>query len=149
MRRIAGVHGNLSPESAMICSMSPKKRTSDVKVRRHAKIGRMIPAGYGALKGQYVIRKGVDITKPIYEQVGRRRTEEARLGLIDPAGVLLDTHAAIWLLSGEPMSADALEAIAQAQLEGKLFLSPITGWEAALALTKRDGRPDLGNRDGA
>jgi PIN domain nuclease of toxin-antitoxin system len=47
------------------------------------------------------------------------------------------------------MAADALEAIAEAQLDGKLFLSPITGWEAALALTKRGGRPDLGNRDGA
>ena len=47
------------------------------------------------------------------------------------------------------MSADALEAIAQAQLDDKLFLSPITGWEAALALTKRVGRPDLGGRDGA
>jgi PIN domain nuclease of toxin-antitoxin system len=46
------------------------------------------------------------------------------------------------------MSADALEAIAKAQLAGELFLSPITGWEAALALTKRDGRPDLGGRDG-
>jgi PIN domain nuclease of toxin-antitoxin system len=64
-------------------------------------------------------------------------------------GVVLDTHAAIWLLNGESMSADALEAIAQAQLDGKLFLSPITAWEAALALTKRGGRPDLGNRDGA
>ncbi len=47
------------------------------------------------------------------------------------------------------MAADALEAIAEAQLDGKLFLSPITGWEAALALTKRGGQPDLGNRDGA
>ena len=46
------------------------------------------------------------------------------------------------------MSADSLDAIAEAQLGGKLFLSPITGWEAALALTKRDGRPDLGDRDG-
>jgi PIN domain nuclease of toxin-antitoxin system len=46
------------------------------------------------------------------------------------------------------MSADALEEIAQAQLNGKLFLSPITGWEASLALTKRDSRPDLGGRDG-
>lgn len=47
------------------------------------------------------------------------------------------------------MSADALEAIAQAQLDVKLFLSPITGWEAALALTKRELRPNLGERDGA
>jgi hypothetical protein len=51
-------------------------------------------------------------------------------------------------LNGEPMSADALEAIAEAQLDRKLFLSAITGWEAALALTKRDSRPDLGGRDG-
>lgn len=58
--------------------MSSKKRTSDgVKVRRDAKTGRMIPAGYGALKGQYLIRKGVDVTKPIYEQVGRRSRKKA------------------------------------------------------------------------
>ena len=72
----------------------------------------------------------------------------AQQGLSALAGAVLDTHAAIWLLNGEPMSADALEAIAEAQLAGKLFLSPITGWEAALALTKREGRPDLGGRDG-
>jgi PIN domain nuclease of toxin-antitoxin system len=46
------------------------------------------------------------------------------------------------------MSADALEAIAEAQLDSRLFLSPIMGWEAALALTKRDSRPDRGGRDG-
>jgi hypothetical protein len=31
----------------------------------------MIPAGYGALKGEYVVREGVDVTKPIFEQVRR------------------------------------------------------------------------------
>ena len=66
-----------------IHGMKSKKPTSDgVKVRRDARTGRMIPAGYGALKGQYVIRKGVDVTKPIYEQVGRRsrgKTETKKL----------------------------------------------------------------------
>jgi hypothetical protein len=52
--------------------MSTKKQTSaSVTVARDAKTGRMIPAGYGALKGQYVVRKGVDVTKPIFEQVCR------------------------------------------------------------------------------
>jgi hypothetical protein len=47
--------------------MSTKKHT--VAVGRDAKTGRMIPAGYGALKGKYVVREGVDLTKPIFEQV--------------------------------------------------------------------------------
>jgi hypothetical protein len=52
--------------------MSTKKHTSAcVNVRRDAKTGRMIPAGYGALKDQYVVRSGVDVTKPIFEQVQR------------------------------------------------------------------------------
>ena len=27
------------------------------------------PEGYGALQGQFVVRPGLDLTKPIYEQV--------------------------------------------------------------------------------
>ena len=51
---------------------SASKHTStSVTVGRDAKTGRMLPAGYGALKGQYVVRKGVDVTKPIFEQVRR------------------------------------------------------------------------------
>jgi hypothetical protein len=50
--------------------MTTKKHASDtVAVGRDAKTGRLIPAGYGALKGKYVVRKGVDVTKPIFEQV--------------------------------------------------------------------------------
>jgi hypothetical protein len=50
--------------------MSTKKYASDtVAVSRDAKTGRLIPAGYGALKGKYVVREGVDLTKPIFEQV--------------------------------------------------------------------------------
>lgn len=55
-----------------IVHMSMKKQNSlHVTVVRDAKTGRMIPAGYGALKGQYAVRKGVDVTKPIFEQVRR------------------------------------------------------------------------------
>jgi len=52
--------------------MSTNKHTSACgAVSRDAKTGRMIPAGYGARKGEYVVRGGVDITKPIFEQVRR------------------------------------------------------------------------------
>ena len=57
--------------------MSTKKHASDtVAVRRDAKTGRMIPAGYGALKGKYVVRKGVDVTKPVFEQVRCRASRK-------------------------------------------------------------------------
>jgi PIN domain nuclease of toxin-antitoxin system len=61
-------------------------------------------------------------------------------------GILLDTHALFWLVSGqEQLSEDALIAIAQCQEAGALFVSPITAWELAIAAQKpphRD-RPDL------
>jgi PIN domain nuclease of toxin-antitoxin system len=46
--------------------------------------------------------------------------------------VLLDTCAAIWLMNGDPMSADARAAIAAAQA-GNLgvYVSPMTAWEIA------------------
>jgi hypothetical protein len=53
--------------------MGTKKHTSSaVTVSCDSKRGRMIPAGHGVLKGQYVVRGGIDITKPILEQVGCR-----------------------------------------------------------------------------
>ena len=58
------------PPNHYIGPMTTKKHASDtVVVGRDAKTGRLIPAGYGALKGKYVVRKGVDVTKPIFEQV--------------------------------------------------------------------------------
>lgn len=63
---------------------------------------------------------------------------------------MLDTHAVIWLLNGDPMELDALAAIAQAQLNDALLLSPITAWEAALAQTKPSHRrPYLGGMNAA
>ena len=61
-----------------IFGMATKKHNSTCRsVARDAKTGRMIPAGYGALKGQYVVRKGVDVTKPIFEQVCRTPLRQA------------------------------------------------------------------------
>ena len=67
------------------------------------------------------------------------------------AGLLLDTNALIWLLSGEPMAEAALFAIAEAQGEKQLFVSPISAWEAALAQQKPnpERRPNLNGADAA
>ena len=35
---------------------------------RQPSAGEFVPKGYGALKGEYVVRRGIDLTKPIYEQ---------------------------------------------------------------------------------
>lgn len=49
------------------------------------------------------------------------------------------------------MEDEALFAIADAQAANSLFVSPITAWEAALAVQKRNpaGRPDLAGNDAA
>jgi PIN domain nuclease of toxin-antitoxin system len=64
-------------------------------------------------------------------------------------GVLLDTNAMVWYLNGAPIAPAAVFAIAQAQLARELYVSPMTGWEAALALRKRNParRPDLLGQD--
>jgi PIN domain nuclease of toxin-antitoxin system len=66
-------------------------------------------------------------------------------------GLLLDTNALIWFLSEAPMEGDALFAIAEAQAENTLFVSPITAWEAALAIRHHNParRPDLQGQDAA
>jgi PIN domain nuclease of toxin-antitoxin system len=63
--------------------------------------------------------------------------------------VLLDTNAAIWFMARDRMDPTALEAVAEAQITGRIFVSPISAWEAGLALRKRFGQPDLGGRDAA
>lgn len=62
-------------------------------------------------------------------------------------GVLLDTHALYWLVSGEAELADeALVAIGEGQEANALFVSPITAWELSIAAQKprAEGRPHLG-----
>lgn len=56
----------------------------------------------------------------------------------------MDTNALIWFMNGDPLSQKSLEDIAQAQRARKVYVSPISGWEAALALRKRSGQPNLG-----
>ena len=63
------------------------------------------------------------------------------------SGILLDSHALYWLVSGEVELLDgALDAIGEIQEAGTLFVSPITAWEIAIATRKRRlaGRPHLG-----
>lgn len=63
-------------------------------------------------------------------------------------GVLLDTHALLWLVNGTALSDEAIAAIAEAQHNGVLFVSAISGWELAVAAQKAPGpgRPDLGGQ---
>lgn len=63
-------------------------------------------------------------------------------------GILLDTHALYWLVSGEAELAEAaLLAIGENQETGTLFVSPVTAWELSVATTKARvaGRPHLGD----
>lgn len=64
-------------------------------------------------------------------------------------GLLLDTNAMIWFLAEEPMEAAALYAIAEAQAANNLYVSPISAWEAALALAKPRRQPNLKGQDAA
>jgi len=64
------------------------------------------------------------------------------------AGVLLDTHALFWLVSGEtPLTDDALVAIGESQEARALLVSPISAWELAVATKKNRvaDRPHLGD----
>lgn len=64
------------------------------------------------------------------------------------AGVLLDSHALYWLVSGDAELLDeALVAIGESKKAETLFVSPITAWELSVATTKRRavGRPHLGD----
>lgn len=65
--------------------------------------------------------------------------------------LLLDTNALIWFLAEEPLEEEALFAIAEAQAENELYVSPISAWEASLAVRKADAgrRPNLQGQDAA
>ncbi len=63
--------------------------------------------------------------------------------------LLLDTNAVIWFTAREWLEQPALAAIAAAQSASNVLISPISAWEAALALRKPNGRPNLGGHDAA
>ena len=46
-----------------------KASKSDLAVGKTATKKAPYPKGYGALRGQFVVRPGLDLTEPIYEQV--------------------------------------------------------------------------------
>ncbi len=57
-----------------------KASKSRAAVRKSAPKPSTLPKGYGALRGQLVVRPGIDLTKPIYEQWLKLRRKERRGG---------------------------------------------------------------------
>ena len=54
--------------------MTDATSASTKKTVRVSRTGKVLEVrGFGALRGQFKIAKGVDLTKPIYEQVVKRR----------------------------------------------------------------------------
>ena len=60
----------------------------------------------------------------------------------------MDTNALIWFMNGDWMEPASLQAIAEAQAVNGIYVSPVSAWEAAVALQKSNpvGRPHLGGR---
>lgn len=50
--------------------------------------------------------------------------------------LLLDTHAAVWIVEGISLRAAAQSAIRDALDDGSLFLSAVTAWELGLLVSK-------------
>jgi hypothetical protein len=59
----------------MAKTKASKTRTA---VRKSAAKPAVLPKGYGAQRGQIVVRPGIDLTKPIYEQWLRLDRKERR-----------------------------------------------------------------------
>jgi hypothetical protein len=53
----------------LVAKSMTKASKLNAAVRKTAVKPARYPEGYGALQGQFVIRPGLDLTKPIYEQV--------------------------------------------------------------------------------
>jgi PIN domain nuclease of toxin-antitoxin system len=48
----------------------------------------------------------------------------------------LDTHAALWLDNGDPLSPPALQAIRHAAQAGGILVSPVSAWEIGLLVRR-------------
>ena len=57
-----------------------------------------------------------------------------------PRALLLDTHAAIWLMEGQ-LSASARDVVVAASLADGVFVSIITAWEIGLLARNRGDQP--------
>jgi PIN domain nuclease of toxin-antitoxin system len=57
------------------------------------------------------------------------------------------THALFWLLNGEHLEAEARVAIREAQDTNEMYVSAVSGWEAAVAVRKKSSPPNLGGLD--
>ena len=53
------------------------------------------------------------------------------------AGVLLDTHTALWLDAGAPLAEAARHAIEEATAQGAVYVSTISAWEIGLLAARR------------
>ena len=54
----------------VMATAAPNKRTI-----RDSRTGKVLEVrGYGSLKGRLKILRGIDVTKPIYEQVAKKRS---------------------------------------------------------------------------
>ena len=55
--------------------------------------------------------------------------------------ILLDTCALIWISEGASLADDAIAALAEAQEQAALHISPISAWELGLLTTRRRFNP--------
>ncbi len=52
-------------------------------------------------------------------------------------GLLLDTHALVWLAEGQVLSPLTMAAIKSAALDDGIYVSPISAWEIGILVTRK------------
>lgn len=60
----------------------------------------------------------------------------------EPAGLLLDTCAVIWLANGQ-LPQPVVDAVMVAAISASAFISPVSAWEIGTLASPRGGRPAL------
>ena len=78
-QRRRDTNGKIVAKERNPCSKSRKTYGSDFAagVRGDTKLKTLLK-GYGSLKGKFVVRRGIDITKPIFEQANKSTKKGAR-----------------------------------------------------------------------